>query len=316
MSTWLILTATLPTSPSGLRVRIWRALKATHCATLREGVYLLPSSAATAPHLAQLGAAIREAGATAHLLELQARDEAQEATFRTLFDRSLQYADFHLALKGARPTALSAPEAVRRKTLNALAQQLQTLQAGDFFPGPAAEAARQGLQALQQQAERLNSPGEPKAMGGPIPRLNAADFQHQVWATRARPWIDRLGSAWLVQRFIDQAPTFLWLADPSHCPPHARGLDFDGATFTHVGEKVTFEVLACAFGLDADPALQSLAALVHSMDVGGSTADEAPGLALLVRGLQAQHTNDDALLQAACPLFDSLYAAFGQPTPR
>lgn len=42
---WLILTATLPTAPSGLRVRIWRTLKATHCATLREGVYLLPASA-------------------------------------------------------------------------------------------------------------------------------------------------------------------------------------------------------------------------------------------------------------------------------
>jgi len=39
---WLVLTATLPTSPSGLRVRVWRALKATGAGTLREVVYVLP----------------------------------------------------------------------------------------------------------------------------------------------------------------------------------------------------------------------------------------------------------------------------------
>ena len=49
---WLVLTAALPTSPSGLRVRIWRALKATGCATLREGVYILPTTAASAAELA------------------------------------------------------------------------------------------------------------------------------------------------------------------------------------------------------------------------------------------------------------------------
>ncbi|MCR5884770.1 hypothetical protein LRS03_18700 [Rhizobacter sp. J219] len=51
MTTWLILTATLPTSPSGLRVRVWRALKATGAGTLREGVYVLPDHADTAQAL-------------------------------------------------------------------------------------------------------------------------------------------------------------------------------------------------------------------------------------------------------------------------
>ena len=47
MIDWLILTATLPTTPSGLRVRIWRSLKAIGCAPLREGVYLLPETTTT-----------------------------------------------------------------------------------------------------------------------------------------------------------------------------------------------------------------------------------------------------------------------------
>jgi len=51
MTEWLILVATLPTNPSALRVRVWRALKATGAGTLREGVYVLPNGAPTAQSL-------------------------------------------------------------------------------------------------------------------------------------------------------------------------------------------------------------------------------------------------------------------------
>ena len=40
---------------------------------------------------------------------------------------------------------------------------------------------------------------------------------------------------------------------------------------------------------------------MHYIDVGGIPVDEAAGLETLVRGLQAQHPDDDALLAAACP---------------
>ena len=83
---WLILTATLPTHPSALRVRVWRALKATGAGSLREGVYVLPASAPTAPALRELEKSIATAGADAHLLEVRARDEAQEAAFPARLD--------------------------------------------------------------------------------------------------------------------------------------------------------------------------------------------------------------------------------------
>jgi hypothetical protein len=73
---------------------------------------------------------------------------------------------------------------------------------------------------------------------------------------------------------------------------------------------VTFEVVARAFGLDADPAIQRIGQLVHCVDVGGIPVDEAAGLETLVRGLQAQHRDDDALLAAACSIFDTLHAAW------
>ena len=66
MIEWFVLTASLPSSPSGLRVRIWRALRATSCATLRDGVYILPASAPSASDLWAIAKAIQDGGADAH----------------------------------------------------------------------------------------------------------------------------------------------------------------------------------------------------------------------------------------------------------
>jgi hypothetical protein len=308
---WLVLTASLPTSPSGLRVRIWRALKATGCATLREGVYILPTTAPSAAELRALDQAIRDGGADAHLLELQARDPSQDASFRALFDRTELYADFATALKEARKAIATGSEPELRKLLRGLEQQVQSIRARDFFPGKPAASAGEGFERLRLEVERKLSPGEPKRETGSVERLAASAFQGRAWATRKRPWIDRLATAWLVRRFVDKGARFLWLDDPKQCPTSALGFDFDGARFTHVADKVSFEVVALAFGLEQDPALRRLGELVHYLDVGGIPVDEAAGLETMVRGLQAQHDDDDALLAAACVLFDTLYAGLG-----
>jgi hypothetical protein len=61
------------------------------------------------------------------------------------------------------------------------------------------------------------------------------------------------GSAWLIRRCIDPQAKLLWLATPADCPSDALGFDFDGATFTHVGARVSFEVLLASFGLETPP---------------------------------------------------------------
>ncbi len=309
MTDWLILTATLPTHPSALRVRVWRALKATAAASLRDGVYLLPEQAATAPALWELEQSIRAAGAEAHLLRTQARDETQERAFRALFDRSDLYAEQLQTMKETRLALPSLNEAELRKRLHLLDQQWQALQASDFFPGKASEKAAKAYAELRRAIELRLSPDEPAPQEAVIERLDAADFQGRSWATRQRPWVDRLATAWLIQRFVDRSPRFVWLKDARRCPREALGFDFDGARFTHVGDKVSFEVVATSFGLDDDAGVRGLGRLVHCIDVGGAAVDEAAGLVLLVRGLQLQHPQDDALLAAALPLFDTLYTA-------
>ena len=311
MTDWLVLTASLPTSPSGLRVRIWRALKATGCATLRDGVYILPAGAASAGELWAIEKAIQDGGADAHMLTLQARDAAQETTFRSLFDRSEQYADFTQSLKDARKAVKTSGEPELRKLLRGLDQQLQAIRAADYFPGKTGTSAADGLETLRAEIEKKLSPGEPMRRAGAIAHLSKQDFQRKTWATRKRPWVDRLATAWLIQRFVDAQPRFLWLADPKKCPKSALGFDFDGARFTHLGDKVTFEVVAHSFGLGEDATLKRLGQLVHYIDVGGIPVDEAAGVETVVRGLQARHDDDDALLAAACDVFDALHAALG-----
>jgi len=315
-SGWLILTATLPTSPSGLRVRVWRGLKATGAGTLREGVYILPEHAGTAGSLWKLEGLITEAGAEAHMLVVPARDEAQETAFRALFDRTEAYAGLLRLVKETRGDIGKATQVELRKKLHDLSGQLASIQHIDFFPGSSSQQAAEALAALRREIERHLSPDEPAASHAAIEPRAIADYQGRTWATRQRPWVDRLATAWLVRRFIDRQPTFAWLADPKKCPESALGYDFDGATFTHVGDKVTFEVVAASFGLLEDRALQRFAALVHYIDVGGIPVDEAAGFETLVRGLQARHAGDDELLAAAVPLFDAFYLALQVPRDR
>lgn len=94
-----------------------------------------------------------------------------------------------------------------------------------------------------------------------------------------------------------RARRFVWLASPADCPPDALGFGFDGAAFTHVGERVTFEVLLASFGLDKDPALIRLGEIEHALDVGGPAAPEAVGFAAVMAGTRQHTENDDQLLE-------------------
>jgi hypothetical protein len=151
--------------------------------------------------------------------------------------------------------------------------------------------------------------GEPRAGTGEIRRLAMADFQGRTWATRKHLWVDRMASAWLIRRFIDRKAKFLWLDNPKKCPKTALGFDFDGAAFTHVGSRVTFEVLMASFGLEGNPALARIAALVHCLDVGGEPPAEAAGIEAVLAGVRTSAGgNDDKLLKEAGRVFDGLHA--------
>lgn len=308
-SKWLALVIALPTSPSAVRVRIWRAMKAGGCGALRDGVYLLPDRSDCARLFDGLTEEVQQAAGEATLLKLVARDAEQQAQFEALFDRSAEYKDFERDLARQRRELRTATDVAGRRALRALAQRLEALRGIDFFGGERGASVAAALENLRMECEARWSPGEPATRAqGRIERLDPADYQGRTWATRRRPWVDRLASAWLIRRFIDPSANIVWLKPSARPPKGALGFDFDGATFTHVAGKVTFEVIAASFGLDADEWLRKIGEAVHYIDIGGAASDEAAGLEAMVRGLQSQHADDDALLAGALSVFDALYA--------
>jgi hypothetical protein len=70
------------------------------------------------------------------------------------------------------------------------------LSAIDFFPKATQQQADAALQELETAANQALSPDEPYPEPRTIERLDRADYQGRLWATRHRPWVDRQASAW------------------------------------------------------------------------------------------------------------------------
>ena len=201
------------------------------------------------------------------------------------------------------------PAAVRRQS-RTLRRQFDAIVATDFFPGATKAQAEAALLEVEAAATEILSPGEPLGQRGPIARLDRRQYRRRVWATRKAPWVDRLACAWLIKRHIDPAASFVWLESPTDLPTQAVGFDFDGAPFTHVDSRVTFEVFLKSFDLEGDDALRRLGDLVHYLDVGGIPVADAAGVATALTGAKQQSRDDDQLLKHALTLFDWLYAAY------
>lgn len=310
-----MLVLSLPTQGATARMRIWRALKALGAAALRDGAYLLPERADHRQALQALADECVREGGSAWMLGAAALGEDDARLYPAMFDRAQDYAALAQAWQAAAATLAAQRPAELTRLQRRLRRDYDTLRAIDFFPGDAAAEAELAWADLDGRIERLLTPGEPQPAGDRAPpRLDSTQYQGRLWATRRRMWVDRVASAWLIRRFIDPQARFLWLDSPADCPPQALGFDFDGAAFSHVGRRVTFETLLASFGLEGDAALMRIAALVHYMDVGlaagGAPVPEASGFEALLAGARERLQGDDALLAEAGTMLDSLHAHF------
>lgn len=298
----LILILSLPTEQATLRMRVWRTLKASGAAVLRDGVYLLPEHPPCRKTFDQIASDVVVSGGSAYTFTTTA---PSSLSLGTLFDRSEQYSALLTEFHQMR-SVLTIESAFRNiKTLRKLRKELTKITVIDFFPSGAQSQAETALEELELRINQLISPDEPHAMAGTLSPLSSTAFRGRVWATRQRPWVDRLASAWLILRFIDPDARFIWLDESLYRPEDAVGFDFDGAMFSHVESKVTFEVLLRRFGLEND-ALNQMGLLVHYLDVGGIQPPEAAGVESILAGLRDSITDDDLLLATVCSLFDGL----------
>ena len=312
MESFNTLVLSLPTRNSTLRMRLWRALKETGCGVLRDGVYVLPA-AADVGGLARLESDIRSHGGFAMTAELTPKTPAQLADIRKLFDRSAEYGVLAQRIAAAKASLPRLGSRRGQTAIQRLGRAMEKLSKIDFFAGEAKTQAAAALTDAKAAYRQMYAGGEPRSSKRGLRPVEPARYQRRVWATRKAPWVDRLASAWLIKRFIDREARFAWLARPSECPKNAVGFDYDGAEFTHVKNRVTFEVLAASFGLDHDPAIATIGAAVHFLDVGGIPVPDARVLETLLKGAKEKARSDDALLAEAMRVLDLLYAGLTKP---
>lgn len=312
MNNWLSLIISLPTENANTRMRTWRALKASGAAVLRDGVYLMPEQDACRSVFESVAAEVFGSGGTSYVIRIE---EPEGADFKAMFDRKEEFAALleEIRAVSAGVNEDSASEQAKK------ARKLRKVFAGiveiDFFGSEAQKQTEAGLQALELALSRILSPDEPHPVEAAIAQLDPKAFKGKTWATRQRPWVDRLASAWLIRTFIDSKARFVWLESPNKCPKDAISFDFDGATFSHIGAKVTFEVMLASFDLETPP-LQRMGHLVHFLDVGGLQPPEACGIESVLAGMRESIESDDRLLQAASTVFDGLLQTFSKKVIR
>ena len=317
---WLLLVHQLPAKPSNLRVRTWRRLQQLGAVAVKQAVYVLPDSPSSREDFEWLKTEIETAGGEATVfaadtVKTWSSDElvqefrrARESDYGALA-RAIDH-----ALKAARRTR--APRRSRRaaaRIVDNFRQRLAAIEAIDFF----GSAGRDRVATLVSELQRTLSGEAPDEGGAASPDASRRDsFQRRVWVTRPRPGIDRMGSAWLIKRFIDPEARFGFVEQP---PTTGDAVPFDmfGVEFSHRGEWCTFEMLVHAFAI-SDSAVDRLAAIVHDLDLKDAKFGAAEGgtVGALVEGLQAQHSDDHMLLDSGITMFEALYRAFDRAARR
>jgi hypothetical protein len=305
---WLLLVASLPTEDPAARMRGLRTLEALGAAVLREGVYLLPETTATRHGLEYLADYISKGAGNAQVLSVVPASDAQQQSFRKMFDRSARYTELLKVVDSLKVGfGIADPSAVLR-VLHKKRHDFEAISALDFFTSELQERVRSSLAEAEAAVHKLLFPAQSQSSGAPDQPM-----RRRVWATRKPAWADRLACAWLIRRFADPEGTVVWL-DKSQ-EPHAEAVSFayGGARFGNNATQVTFEVMLQHFGLATNAALVKIGAIVHFLEAHDTPVPEAAGVQTLLQGASRRSTSDDELLGEAEKTFDLLYEAYFEP---
>jgi hypothetical protein len=133
------------------------------------------------------------------------------------------------------------------------------------------------------------------------------------WVTRERPVIDRIACPWLIARFIDKEPEFLFVP-PSEVARTAQETgatpyDVPGVELTHVGDGCSFDSFVQKYGLENNPAIVAIAAIVRGADTDRhDLTPQSAGLLAISMGLRDLSPDDHEVLRHGFIIYDALYA--------
>ncbi len=303
---WLLLLYSLPAKSGALRLSLWRQLKRLGAVPLKTSASVLPDRPELYESFQWLGQRVREQGGAATLVRANDVDGVSDDELVAMFQqtRAAEYDEIITAARPLLPARGRKPKAAPEE-VEKLASRFQAVRQVDFFDCPKAEDVEMLLRRLGDGAS-----------GAKARPLSAKNYLKRVWLTRPRPEVDRVGSAWLIQRFIDPQATFVFAANAS-AHPVALPYDMVGVEFGHHGDDCTFETLLKRFTLE-DAALKKVAAIIHDADLGDGRhrTQEGAGLLAIFRGWAQMGWTDHAILARGFDCFDALHRLLSTRTRR
>ena len=132
------------------------------------------------------------------------------------------------------------------------------------------------------------------------------------WITRERARVDRIACPWLISRFIDPTPEFLFVPANQVREIAAREsaipYDIPSVELGHHGSQCSFDAFVERYEL-ADSGLAGLACIVRGADTDDRRlTPESAGLYAAATGFQATSRDDFDNMARQFPLYDALYA--------
>ena len=295
---WLLLLYSLPAHRNSQRVAVWRRFKKIGALQLTTSTYLLPDQPGHYEHFQWLTKLIRDSGGEATLVRVREIEGMPNEKLVDLFNeaRLREYAPIGKALLNL--ARERKPHAATSEELSKLSRQFRELRAIDFFNS-------QRGQEIELQLEKFEGRTAPK---GALPKIHPKDYRGRTWLTRPHPQIDRVGSAWLIRKFIDPEARFAFAAK---IPRHSKAVAFDmlDAEFSHVNEDCTYETLTKRFAV-RDKAVRKMGEMIHDADLEDEKFQQPEGIGLdrILKGWAKEGLPDEEILRRGFECFDALYS--------
>jgi hypothetical protein len=295
---WLLLVFSLPAKSASQRVEIWRKLQRYGMLPLRSSGYVLPNSAINQERMEWLAAAIRTYKGQASVVQAQGFDDLPAERLKQRFLEARAH-DYQKVLHEAKKILVMPPSRRPAGRRNRLRRRFLELQDIDFFRSPLRARLESLLNRIDQSEAAKPARGR---------KRRAGEYVNRLWITRPRPGIDRVSSAWLIQRFIDPKAKFVFGIEPT---AHADAIPFDmfcPQGFGHRGQDCTFETLCKQFSI-RDSRVRRIAEIIHDADLGDEkfARPEGQGLDRVLNGWAKQELPDDELVQRGMELIEGLY---------
>src|SRR5438552_7969289 len=298
-TSWLLLLYSLPTRQKTERVAVWRRFKKIGAIQIKTSTYLLPDEPAQYEQFQWLAQQIRDYGGDSTLVRAQEIEGLTKEKVIAMFNdaRAKDYAELRKSLQGFIGRRKKIDAEIAGAELERLTRQFREIREVDFFDS----ARGHDVAMLLRRAEGRSTARQ-------LAVLDAKQYQGKTWLTRPRPEIDRVGSAWLISKFIDRKPKFVF-APSADAVPGAIPFDMLDAEFSHHGNYCTFETLIRRFAI-RDKVVAKIGEMIHDADLddAGFQRIEAVGIDRVLKGWAKEGLPDKEILRRGFECFDALYA--------